>query len=89
MSHPTLKIGETYFVRDPAADSYVGRLVAIVDPFTVALAGASWVANSGRLHAFVRDGKAEGMEIEPVGFVPCAHFRSIIEWPHKLFTEAV
>lgn len=88
MPHPTLIIGNTYFVRNPSADSYVGRLVAIVDPFTVALEDASWVADSGQLHIFVRDGKADNMEIEPVGYVPCARFQSIIFWPHKLFTEA-
>lgn len=89
MPHPTLVIGNTYFVRNPAADSYVGRLVAIIDPFTVALEDASWVANSGRLHQFIRDGRAEGMEIEPVGSVPATRYQAIIVWDHPLFMEAV
>lgn len=89
MAHPTLVIGNTYFVRDPGADNYVGRLVAIIDPFHVALEDASWVADSGRLHIFVRDGRAEGMEIEPVGRVASASYRSILDWSHKLFDEAV
>lgn len=89
MAHPTLVIGQTYYVVNPGADSYVGRLVAIIDPFTVALEDASWVAESGRRHLFIRDGKADGMEIEPVGFVAAARYQSIIRWPHELFTEAV
>jgi hypothetical protein len=89
MSHPTLVVGKTYFVRNPAADSYVGRLVAVVDPFTVALEDASWVSESGRLSEFVSRGRADGMEIEPVGRVPCARYQSIIEWDHPLFREAV
>jgi hypothetical protein len=83
-----LIIGKTYFVRNPSADSYVGRLVAVIDPFTVALEDASWVAQSGRLHTFVREGKAPNMEIEPVGYVPRARYQSIVEWDHPLFTEA-
>ncbi len=83
-----LEIGKTYFFRNPAADSYVGRLVQIVDPFTVALETASWVAQSGRLHTFVRDGTAPNMEIEPVGDV-ITRYQSVIWWPHELFTEAV
>mgnify|MGYP001576054387 CR=1 FL=1 len=83
-----LVIGQNYFIRDPSGDSYVGRLVAELNPFCVALEDASWVSESGRLHIFVRDGRAENMEIEPVGYVPRARYQSIIDWPHKLFTEA-
>jgi hypothetical protein len=83
-----LEVGKTYFFRNPAADSYVGRLVEAIDPFTVALEDASWVAQSGRLHVFVRDGRAPEMEIEPVGNVN-TRYQSVIDWPHELFTEAV
>lgn len=83
-----LEIGKVYFVRNPAADSYVGRLVAVIDPFTLALEEASWVADSGRLSVFVRQGRAPNMEIEPVGRV-ITRYQAIIEWPHQLFTEAI
>lgn len=89
MNHPTLVIGQTYYLVNPSADSYVGRLAAIVDPFTVALEDASWVANSGRRSVFVKEGRSEGMEIEPVGYVAAARYQSIILWEHPLFTEAV
>jgi hypothetical protein len=89
MNHPTLVIGQTYYIVNPAADSYVGRLVAIIDPFTVALEDASWVAQSGRRSVFIKEGKAPEMEIEPVGDVPAARYQSIIVWPHELFTEAI
>lgn len=82
-----LEIGKTYYVRTDT-DHWVGRLVGIDGPFTVSLEQASWVAESGRLHQFCKRGEADGMEIEPVGKITC-HWRAIIDWPHKLFTEAV
>ena len=61
-----LIIGQCYFVRGPA-DHWVGKLAAIQGPFSLTLVEAAWVASSGRLHQFIRDGRADNMEIEPVG----------------------
>lgn len=85
----SLEIGKTYFFRNPSADSYVGRLVRIVDPFTVVIDCASWVAQSGRLHVFIRDGSAPEMEIEFCGDGVGTRYQSYIPWPHKLFEESV
>jgi len=83
-----LVVGETYFTRNPGADNYVGRLVEIIDPFTVRLEDAAWVAESGRLCEFCRNGKTAQMEIEPVG--DCiTRYQAIIKWPHTLFKEAI
>ena len=83
---PHLEIGKTYFVWG-AKDNWIGRLVAI-GPHSVTLVDASWVAQSGRLHQFVRDGKAPSMELEPVGVV-CVQWPSWIPWEHPLPKEAV
>lgn len=87
MNHPTLVIGKTYFVENPAAKSFVGRLVAIIDPFTVALENASWIANTGRYHQFCKGEFDNNCEIEPCGSVPAARYQNIIEWPYQLPTE--
>ena len=88
MAHPTLVIGNTYFVENPGAKSFVGRLVAIVDPFTVALEDASWIANTGRYHLFCRGEYDQNTEIEPAGYLPCVRYQNIVEWPYSLPTEA-
>ena len=82
-----LEIGKTYLVVNLGAHTYVGRLVEVLNPFEVALEDASWVANTGRLHVFVERGRADGMEIEPVGQVN-TRYQSIIWWPHKLFDKS-
>jgi hypothetical protein len=82
-----LIIGETYFFQTCTKD-WVGRLVSIDGPYTIVLEDASWVAESGRLHLFVKNGKADGMEIEPVGVVSC-QWVNWIPWPHSLFKESV
>ncbi len=88
MKHPTLVIGRTYFVDNPSAKSFVGRLVAIIDPFTVALEDASWVANTGRFHLFRKGTLDTNCELEPCGKVLCARWQSIHEWDYPLPTEA-
>lgn len=79
--------GQTVMAMGPN-DDYVGRIVGFPAPNRVELEDASWVAESGRLHVFVRDGKADGMEIEPIGSC-IVQWNDLIKWPHKLFAEAV
>ncbi len=81
-----MEIGKCYFVRT-LSDHWVGRVIA-VQPFSVTLEDAAWIADCGRLHVFMRDGKTNNMEIEPVGEVTC-QWVAYLPWPHKLFSEAV
>jgi hypothetical protein len=82
-----LEVGKCYFVRGGAKD-YVGRLAEIDTPFTLTLADAAWVAESGRFHEFMRDGRAAGMEVEPCGAV-MLRWEEVFPWPFPLFAEAV
>lgn len=82
-----LEVGRTYLVQSVKFD-FVGRLLRIDGPYSVTLAEASWVANSGRLSVFVREGRAPQMEIEPVGVVG-VQWVHWTPWPHPLFAEAV
>lgn len=84
-----LIIGNNYYVDNPGAKSFVGRLTAIIDPFTVSLEDASWVSDSGYLSDFIKNGKANNMEIEPVGNAPRVRYQAIIEWPHELFYREI
>jgi hypothetical protein len=83
----TLEVGRCYYVRTARYD-YVGRVVSIDGPYTLVLEDAAWVSNSGRLHVFVQNGRATGMEIEPVGVVGL-QWLDWTPWDHPLFTEAV
>jgi hypothetical protein len=82
-----LIVGQKYFVQTCTKD-WVGVLHSIDGPYTLTLTQASWVADSGRLHQFVQEGKSTQMEIEPVGVV-CCQWVNWIPWDHPLFTEAV
>lgn len=84
-----LTVGQTYYVRT-ARNDYVGRVLS-VGHHTVTLGEASWVAESGRLHAFLRDGRADGMEVEPIltpGGVIGVQWLDWSPFPHPLFREA-
>lgn len=82
-----LEIGKCYFFQTCTKD-WVGRLVEIQGPYTVVLEDAAWVADSGRLFNFIREGKAPNMEIEPVDVV-CCQWVNWMPWPHKLLREQV
>ena len=86
--HTELAEGECYLFTDVTAMIYVGRLVRVLGPHTAVLDDAAWVSETGRLHVFMREGRADGMEVEPVG-VQCVHWAGWRPWPHKLFPESV
>ena len=88
MTHPTLVIGQTYFVENPAGKSFVGRLEAIIDPFQVALTDASWVANTGRYHLFMKGQIDDDAEIEPCGRVAACRYQNVCDWPFPLPKKA-
>jgi hypothetical protein len=77
-------IGMNLFIRTVTYHS-VGQVVGIVDGFLV-LAGASWVADSGRFMNALRDGTLN--EVEPVGgmLVAVSAIVDIFPWKHSLPT---
>ena len=80
--------GECYLFESITSHQYVGRLHSITGPNSVVLTDCAWVADTGRLHEFLRDGRAAQMEVEPVG-VRGLVWASWSPWPHPLLTEAV
>ena len=87
MGIPKLTIGECYYIRT-LTDHWVGRVVDI-GHFTVTLTDAAWIADSGRLHEFMRRGRADNMEVEPVGTVGGLQYTAWLPWPFPLFKEAI
>jgi hypothetical protein len=76
--------GQRYYIRT-ARNDYIGVLESVLGPYTVVLRDAVWVADSGRLHAFMRDGKTPNMEIEALGASRVmAQWLDIAEWPHEI-----
>ncbi len=82
-----LKVGLRVYVQTCTKD-WVGIVASIDSPYMMTLVRASWVADSGRMHVFVRDGRAEGMEVEYVGQVAVS-WVNWIPWPNNPFTESV
>lgn len=80
--------GKLYLVESVTSNLFVGKCASIEGPHTVLLTDAAWIADTGRLHRFMKDGKADGMEVEPIG-TRCIHWASWAPWPHKLFEEAI
>lgn len=81
------KIGDTVKV-DDGNKIYVGKITAM-EPYSICLEQASWVANTGRSGDFMLNGNGGStMEVEPEGEI-MLHWRSISKWPHKLFKGAI
>lgn len=75
--------GRLYYVRT-ARNDYIGTLVE-AGPYSVVLENPAWIADSGRLQVFMRDGKSPNMEVERLGDVKIKiQWLEICEWPHKL-----
>lgn len=81
---PWMQIGAHVLVHG-VNDDYVGEIFQFLPGRVVALKNASWVSESGFLFDFVKNGKADNMEIEPVGD-HMVHWEGITHWPHPLFT---
>jgi hypothetical protein len=88
--HPmtTIEVGHCYIFESVTSNLWVGRVVSIDGPHSVTLEDCSWVSETGRLHQFMRAGRADGMEVEPVG-VRGVHWASWGPWPFALFKEAI
>lgn len=68
---------------------HVGEVEGVVGDF-VLLKNASWVADSGRFHVALRDGKLS--EVEPMPGVVAVNTKAIVdvaEWNHELPTAAI
>lgn len=79
------EVGRSYFVRT-ATMANLGRLKNIIGKFLV-LENAVWIADTGRFHDFLRDGKCNEYE----GFIndciiPIDSIIDATEWKHKLFS---
>jgi hypothetical protein len=85
-----IAVGENAFVRT-VTDYWVGEVISIDGPHTVTLIRAAWVADTGRLHEFTRDGRAANMEVEPLpdGMTVTCQWAAILPWPHPLLREVV
>lgn len=78
------EVGKNYFIRS-VTHYYTGRLTDIVGEWLV-LDEASWIADTGRFHDFLKDGKCNEYEsfISPV-YVPMGSVIDITEWKFPLF----
>lgn len=83
MKHP-FEIGKKYFIRT-ATYFQLGRLKEIKGKWLI-LEEASWIADTGRFHEFLRDGKCNEYEsfIEDV-YIPLDSVIDITLWTHSLF----
>ena len=83
-------IGQAYFIRT-VTFAFVGEVVDVRDGY-IFLAKSSWVADTGHLTEFCKDGRSEGMEVEvyPDGNqVALASVVDAFVWKHPLFTSYV
>lgn len=79
-----LKLGQNYFIRT-VTHYYTGKLTKIVGQFLV-LEDACWIADTGRFHDFIKDGKCNEYEafVDDV-YIPISSVVDITAWGHKLF----
>ena len=85
--HTKLTVGECYIFTEVTSMIYVGRLVSIDGPHDVVIEDGAWVSDTGQfLSTFLRNGRADNMEIEPVG-VRAIHWAGWSPWMHDLFKE--
>lgn len=83
IKHP-FKIGEKYFIRT-ATFFQLGRLKEICGKWLI-LEDAAWIADTGRFHEFLKDGKCNEYEafVDNV-FIPIDSVIDITIWSHSLF----
>lgn len=86
-SHP-YKVGKNYFIRT-VTHHLCGKLIKVTSKELVLL-DASWIADDGRFHEAIRDGKLNEVEPFPDGVEVIVGRGSLIdacEWPHNLPRE--
>lgn len=83
----SFEIGKAYFIRT-VTHYYTGRVVAVTASDLV-LDDAAWVADSGRFHETLRDGKLKEVEPMPNGtIVGRGAIVDAAPWAHALPKEA-
>jgi hypothetical protein len=85
-----IEVGKNYYVQTDT-NHWLGRVVSVDGPYTLTLEDFAWVAHSGRLGEFLKNGHAAGMEIEPAldGETVTVNWRAVLSWPHPLLRETV
>jgi hypothetical protein len=78
------KVGDSLFIRTVTL-YYTGKVKEIVGGWVV-LQDAAWIADTGRFHDFIKDGKCNEYE----GFIhdvkiPMDSIIDVTEWQHSLF----
>jgi hypothetical protein len=81
--HP-LTVGKSYFIRT-VTHYYTGVLKEVCGQWLI-LGDAAWIADTGRFHEFLKEGKCNEYEgfIEDV-CIPIGGVVDISIWQHKLF----
>ena len=78
-----LKQGEKVFIRTVML-YYTGEVVEVGDGY-VKLTKAAWIADTGRLHSFLKSGKVNEFEGFPSGtYINTDTIIDLSYWPHKL-----
>lgn len=77
-------VGNNYFIRT-VTHYYTGKMKECSSQF-ITLEDAAWIADTGRFHDFLKDGKCNEYEgfIEPVT-IPIGSIIDITNWKHSLF----
>lgn len=85
----TFNEGECYFI-ETLTKYWVGRIKSATAT-ELFLTDASWIADTGLMADFIRTGRAQHLNVEPVGDwqVPVAIITGAGVWKHKLFKEPV
>lgn len=84
-AHP-YKIGQSYLIRT-VTHHYIGVLQWVGDK-ELKISSASWIADDGRYHDALRDGKLN--EVEPIigdAVIGRGSIIDAVEWRHKCPTE--
>lgn len=79
-----LSVGDRVFIRTVTL-YYTGQIKQIIGQWLV-LSEASWIADTGRFHDFLREGKCNEYEsfIDDVK-IPMGSVIDVTAWPHPLF----
>lgn len=85
----TFEEGDCYFI-ETLTKYWVGRIKSATAT-ELFLTDASWIADTGLLTEFIRTGKTQHLNVEPVGNwqLPVAIITGAGPWPHKLWKEPV
>lgn len=84
-SESPFAVGKKYFIRT-ATMAQLGRLKKLTKEFLI-LEKASWIADTGRFHDFLKDGTCNEYEsfVEDC-IVPIASIIDATEWTHDLYS---